>query len=208
EVQAGATAVASGVAAARAGAAPRVAATRLAAARGRAARSRAFRHLTGDLLGHHAAAGFRHGVRHAHLNGAGGLAGNLLGHHLVVLLNVLLFHAAVAANLALDFLPDRLAHADLARGRHLGADLLALGHGAFLVLRAVNPVPVAHHVPAGAGIVELFQAARRLAGFAALPVAAGNALLLHARVLLRVVAILHDRAGFIAGFIMTHLARH
>ena len=212
EVQAGATAVASGVAA-RAGAGPRVAATRLAAAGrraagGRAAGSRALSHLTGYLLGHHAAAGFRHGVRHAHLNVAGGFARDLLGHHLVILFNVLLLHAAIRAHLALLFGPDRLAHADLAGGRHLGADLLALGHGAFLVFRAVNPVLVAHHVATGAGIVELFQAARSFARFAAFPVAAGNALLLHARVLLSVVAILHDRAGFIAGFVMTHLARH
>ena len=212
EVQAGATAVASGVAA-RAGAGPRVAATRLAAAGrraagGRAAGSRALSHLTGYLLGHHAAADFRHGVGHAHLNGAGGLAGNLLGHHLVVLLNVLLFHAAVAAHLALDFLPDRFAHADLAGGRHLGADLLALGHGAFLVDRAVDPVLLAHGVRASARIVQLFKAAGLLARFAALPVAAGNALLLHASVLLPVVAILHDRAGFTTAFVMTHSFRH
>lgn len=101
-----------------------------------------------DAATHHAGAGDRFLVRHAHADGAFDLARNLLGYALGVLLSLLAFNALIRAHLDLLLTPFVAAHRYFALDLLFAANALANLHLAAFVLRAVHP----HLASAGAAV--------------------------------------------------------
>ena len=192
-----------------------------AAIAGRGA-SRGARDLASDFLADPLAAVDRFLAGDAHANGAGGLAGHRTTFVNRALLNAILGHALVDANLL--FFPHIAANVDLALDGLGIADLLADGHGALFIFRAVDPdfasasraagvvaaIVVAATAVAATAVAmtgeEAAAVAEQRAHFLAFPVTVANKLLLHARLLNVLVAGLVDGPFLAHVFLVANLA--
>jgi len=180
------------------------------------------RNLAGYGPWNHLAAGDGFFVRNAHANRTGCLARHLALFVHRALLNALLFDAIDLANLDLFFLPDVPADRDFAMDGFGIAHLLAHGHGAFPIFRAVDPdvsrARAARLLATSVGgcawiaavvmavATEQAAATEEWLDFLAFPVAQANELLLHAGFLDVLVAGLVDDAIFIHGLLVADLA--
>lgn len=187
---------------------------------------RSARNLAGDGFRHELAAGDRFFVGDADADRTGRLARHRLADVGGALDGLLLFDALPGADLDLLFNPDVLADGDLAGGRFAALDLLADGHGAFLVFGAMHPVLDGARAAGVAGVARVVAAAAAAAAraaamavaaeqpaavaeqsrhFAAFPVAQTHERLLHAGFLDGFPGRLHDGAIFPASLLLADL---